>query len=131
MSRDETIAGENAGTDTNSANDEGCARSIDAAPKSRPSSMRSKSLSTMPTGHGGTHQMYLEIASLQMAKARQERIRDSLRQQVDEAQRQITNARHRTSQLLAQIEDSQASSDRADETEETTTSGEPPETFEY
>lgn len=116
------------------AAESGSSRGVAAAPTRRPSSMRSKSLSTMPTSDGETHQLYLEIASLQMAKARQERIRDSLQQQVDEARRQIANARDRTDELLDRARQrekrSGAEAGRPDGADDADDADEP-DTFEY
>lgn len=113
-------------------------RGIGAAPTRRPSSMSSRSLSTMPKSDGETHQLYLEIASIQMAKARQERIEDSLQQQVDECRRQISQARQRTDELLREArkrEGREAESENKDapeaESRADQTSDDEPDTFEY
>lgn len=88
------------GPDSDDRSAQSGSRGIGAAPTRRPSSMSSRSLSTMPKSDGETHQLYLEVASIQMAKARQERIEASLQQQVDECRRQISEARERTDELL-------------------------------
>jgi hypothetical protein len=124
--------------DDNDPSERSGSRGVSAAPTRRPSSMSSRSLSTMPKSDGETHQLYLEVASIQMAKARQERIEASLQQQVDECRRQISQARSRTDELLRearQRENRRTDSGGEKQSESDSPSDEVPEddpdTFEY
>ena len=70
----------------------------------RPSSSRPRPPSAMPRGQASTHTIYLEIASLQMTRARQIKIRDALLAQVEGCDEEIALTERRTRELLAQIE---------------------------
>ena len=70
----------------------------------RSSRLRSRPLSTMPMGTTGVHGLYVEIANLQMSKARQEKIRDALAAQIAACEAEILRVQTATELLLAKIE---------------------------
>jgi hypothetical protein len=57
----------------------------------------------MPQGEAQTHALYMEIANLQMTRARQIKIRDALLGQIANCEDEIARADERTAQLLEQI----------------------------
>ena len=69
----------------------------------RPSATRARPTSGMPQGEAQTHALYMEIANLQMTRARQIKIRDALLGQIANCEDEIERADARTAQLLAQI----------------------------
>lgn len=68
----------------------------------RSSQLRSKPISTMPPSQsgGGEHAIYTQIASLQVAKARQQKIRDSLLDQVAQCDEAIARAEDEIRELM-------------------------------
>jgi len=57
----------------------------------KPPSTRPPTSSLDASRDGQSHEVYVEIANLQMAKARQQRIRDSLQRQVDSCEKEIAS----------------------------------------
>ena len=68
----------------------------------RSSQLRSKPISTMPASQSGDneHTIYTQIASLQIAKARQQKIKDSLLDQVAQCDEAIARAEQEVAQLM-------------------------------
>lgn len=59
----------------------------------------------MPSGAAETHTLYMEIASLQMTRARQIKIRDALREQIARCDAEIERCESRCQQLQSQIDE--------------------------
>lgn len=70
----------------------------------RANSLRSRPLSSMPATSTGTHGLYTQLASLQMGKARQEKIRDALLEQVARCEDEIARVEVETDRLKARID---------------------------
>lgn len=70
----------------------------------RANSLRSKPMSSMPATSTGTHGLYTQLASLQMGKARQEKIRDALLEHVARCEDEIARCEVETERLKARIE---------------------------
>jgi hypothetical protein len=70
----------------------------------RSARLRSKPLSTMPATSTGTHGLYTQLASLQMSKARQEKIREALLEQVARCEDEIARVDIETQRLKERID---------------------------
>lgn len=88
----------------------------------RPSSSRPRPTSGMPQGEAQTHSLYMEIANLQMTRARQVKIRDALLAQIANCEDEIDLAEARTAALMARIAEIES---RADATTERATERRP------
>ncbi len=71
---------------------------------SRTSRLRSKPLSTMPMTSTGTHGLYTQLASLQMSKTRQEKIREALLEQIARCEEEIARVEVETNMIRARID---------------------------
>jgi hypothetical protein len=69
----------------------------------RSSALHSKPLSSMPVQRDNIHTLYIEIASLQMTRARHEKVRDALLEQVRRSEEAILEAENGITRLLERI----------------------------
>lgn len=69
----------------------------------RSSALRGKPLSSMPVNRENIHSLYIEIASLQMTRARHEKVREALAQQVRRSEEAILEAEQAITHLLERI----------------------------
>jgi hypothetical protein len=69
----------------------------------RSSALRGKPLSSMPVNRDNIHSLYIEIASLQMTRARHEKVREALAQQVRRSEEAILEAEQGITILLERI----------------------------
>jgi hypothetical protein len=81
----------------------------------RGSRMHSKPISTMPATSTGTHGLYTQLASLQMSKARQEKIREALLEQIARCEDEIARVDVETARIKQRIDlmDARSSTGRA------------------
>ena len=126
-------------SDSNESNDPNDRATVTPAP-SRPTkitylrraaSLRSRAPSSMPVDDSNLHSLYIEVANLQMARSRQEKIRKALLTQVrrsDEAIAQAIREIELVEQKIAAIErrKTSASSHHKGQPKETTSDGTEP-----
>ena len=65
---------------------------------------RSSSLRSMPVTRDSQHSLYIEIASLQMARSRHQKIRDSLLVQLRKAEEQMALADQQIAAIKARLD---------------------------
>ncbi len=81
-------------------------------PSARPTASRPRPSSAIPQTGAGVHSLYVEMANLQMSKARQEKIRDALLEQVRRCEAEIARVDTRCEELQADIDARQSGQPR-------------------